>query len=480
MKISMITWFLLLTSFLSYLLIDGDSQSSAVDLEKKEKITLSDSPFGVSFGSVYRGESFMNFIAELGINSTKLYIYWRQIEPQKGKYDWEILERFLGQLPANSGSLIAVWSSSSWGTKSRQRIRGGAPPRDLEAYHDFVFKLVRHCKGKIKYWQNDCEPNSPVFWEGTKEEFVSTLEVFHKAVKGADPTASVVVGGHSGFFTDRGTPDNQSFFDYVFREGKDFFDLFDIRLYGDPYTIPYRMEWFQKRMAEFDCHKPIVSTEYGGPLPTQFPEGQEIRRKYFQSRSRKEQIETFNKMLEKRHLLPPQMRMFLEDCESDLEEKRHRIHSRDIVIRTLLALSAGVEKLWYWNLVNEPHPLFGKFRLMNTDLTVKYPAFYVYQRMMATMKDAASIRQRVIQSRPDIYLFEIVRKHRDPVYVIWEKRDLFSGEDQTPTHFELTFEFEHAKISDIFGVEKRDATKGGMLPLNVTETPLFIERDERN
>ncbi|MFQ6092734.1 MAG: hypothetical protein ACE5OR_08650 [bacterium] len=439
---------------------------------------LSTSPFGVAFGSVYRGEAFMDFINELGAKGTKIYVSWRQVEPQRGEYDWGVVDTFLSQLGPNSESLIAIWTSSSWGTKPRRRIRGGAPPQNMEAYYDFIFNLVRHCQGKIKYWQNDCEPNSPMFWEGTKEEFVSTLKVFHKAVKKADPRAEVIVGGHSGAFSDRGTPDNQKFFDYVFEKGRDSFDLFDIRLYGDPYTIPYRVDWFRNRMLKFDCQKPIVCTEYGGPLPTQFPEGQKLRNRYFKNRSREEKREMFKEILKKRHLLRPQMRMFLEGCEGELEEKRHRIHCRDIVARTVIALSAGVKKMWYWDLVNDPHPLFGKFRLMDRNFETKYPAYYTYQRMVEKMKDATSIKQREVQKRSNIYLFEVERRDRDPLYIVWERRDLFNGEDQPPTQLELPFDFEKVRITDVFGMVMREETEDGVLKFGVTDTPLFIEADE--
>jgi len=303
---AILTLLLALTALTWWLHVPGAS----VDVVKDSVPTPS--PLGVAFGSFYRGETFMDLIEELTIHSTKIYLYRWQIEREKGEYDWEIVDRFLGQLGPGEGSLIAVWSSSHRGTRENGQMKKGAPPEDRDAYYDFIFNLVRHCRGKIEYWQNDCEPNSPRFWEGTKEEFVSTLEVFHRAVKAADPAATVVVGGHSGIFTDNGIPDNQPFFDHIFRKARDSFDLFDIRLYGDPYTIPYRVEWFQRRMAELDCLKPIVCTEYGGPLPTQFPEGRELRRKYFDNRSRDEQLAMFKHLMNNRYLLPDQMRMFLE------------------------------------------------------------------------------------------------------------------------------------------------------------------------
>jgi hypothetical protein len=39
--------------------------------------------------------------------------------------------------------------------------------------------------------------------------------------------------------------------------------------------------------------------------------------------------------------LPPQLQMFMRGCPQELEDKRHRINRREIVMRNLLALSAG-------------------------------------------------------------------------------------------------------------------------------------------
>jgi hypothetical protein len=39
--------------------------------------------------------------------------------------------------------------------------------------------------------------------------------------------------------------------------------------------------------------------------------------------------------------LPPQLQMFMRGCPPELEAKRHRINCREVVMRNLLALSAG-------------------------------------------------------------------------------------------------------------------------------------------
>jgi hypothetical protein len=334
-------------------------------------------PFAVAWGAKYDGETIMPHIRKLGINATKLYIFWSQIEPTKGMYDWTAIDKFVAQLDSESEVLIAVWSSSPWAVKKPLFPRGSMP-LNMEDYRRFITKLVKRCQGKVKYWQNDCEPNSRTFWNGTPQEFVSTLKVFYQAVKAADPSATVIVGGHNGGFTPQGTPGNQAFFDYVFRAGNRYFDKLDIRLYDDPYTIASRVNWFRNRMAEFGFSKPIVTTEYGGPKPYQFKESAIIKR-YYSEILRAEgpeaaKIKTWKKLIAEMDTLHPAIRMFFLGCPPEEEAKRGRIQARDMVIRSLLCLSAGVEKLWLWELSEQLHPgigldpIFGKFRLMDEKL----------------------------------------------------------------------------------------------------------------
>jgi len=443
-----------------------------------QKVYFSEFPLGVAFGFLYQGETFMPYIKELNTNITKLYIYWGQVEPKKGKYDWTLVDKFLNQLDSDSQVLIATYSTTSWGTKAGI-FRGGSPPLDMDSYYNFVFNLVKHCNGKVAYWQNDCEPNSKDWWQGTKEEYVDNLKVFYKAVKKADAKAKVIVGGHNGIFVS-GIPENQPFFDYVFEKGKDYFDIFDLRLYRDIYKLPYQILWFRRRMKALGCVKPMVCTEYGGPMPIQFPQVDPYKKRkgrldalYGSEKATK----IFIGELRRDPSVPPQVRMFLEDCGDKLDEKRHRIHCRDIVARTVMALSAGVKKLWYWDLVNDPHLLFGKFRLMDKKLKKKYPAFYAYQRMAEKLSDIKSIR-KIETGKKNIYLFEIERAKRGALYVIWERRDAFYGEEQPKTHIEFELpekDGKRVRLVDVFGNEGTRVVRKNIFKLEVDDTPLFVE-----
>jgi hypothetical protein len=476
---------------------------SAGQYEGSGAVGPDESPFGVAYGFRYEGETFMPYIRELGIDLTKVYLYWDQVEPRKGTYDWTVVDKLLDQIDKDSEVLIAVWSSSNWGAKAGS-WKGGSLPLNMDDYYTFIFNLVNHCGGKIRYWQNDCEPNAG-WWRGTKEEFVASLKVFYRAVKDADPAAQVIVGGYTGVFR-RGAPYNQAFFDHVFREGKDYYDIFDLRLYNDMYRIPTRVSWFRNRMKELECTKPIVCTEYGGPLPNEFPQFRQLRAELSgkrthwsdiygfevqdtettreglaDERARKQRAlrEAIHRLKANKDKLPPQIQMFLVGCSYELEQKRHRINSRDIVARSVMALAAGVEKLWYWDLVSPGnHLVFGKLRLMDESFTKRFPAFYSYKRMVEILEGIESTRQ-LDTNKNDIYAFEVRKNTGEVVYIMWEKRDPFHGEDQPKTRFQFALprsDWAGVKITDVFGKESKGTITNGILPLDIDDTPLFVEQ----
>lgn len=444
--------------------------------------------FGVAFGDLYKGQRFMPHIRDLNTALTKVYIFWNQIEPSKGQYRWTIIDSFVSQLNESDEALVAIWASSKWASScARKNYIRGSKPTDMKAYYAFIYNLVKRCRGKVKYFQNDCEPNSVSFWCGTKEEFVDTLKVFYRAVKDADLNAVVIVGGHDGGFS-WGNPNNQGFFDHVFEKAHAYFDVFDVRLYGDIYDIPHRVDWFRNRMAHYGFSKPIVCTEYGGPIPTQFKESQPFKKKFrallAQGHSKKEAADKVLASIEgmrKKGQRIPQVDMFLASTTKELEDRRDRIHCRDITQRTVMALSCGVQRLWLWDLINgwgesnqRLHPVFGKLRLMTYDLSERLPAYYCYQRMAEKLKTPEGV-WRVDVGNDRVHLFRVDKTDGRHLFVVWEKRDYFAGEDRPPTAFRYQVGSERARVTDVFGHEETKTCINGTVSLELRDTPLFFE-----
>jgi hypothetical protein len=477
--------------------------------EEGARLTLPGSPLGIAWGFLYGNmgvpaERFMPQLRELGGGFTKVYLTWNQIEPRQGTFDWSAVDAFAGQLKSPEEGLIALFSSSQWAVKRPAALLPPSPARNPDDYYRFVKALVGHCKGRVRYWQNDCEPNNPIYWSGTREEFVAQLKVFYRAVKDADPSAVVVAGGYDGLFGPPGThpfPNQQAgldFFDYVLNAGRDAFDLFDLRLYGDCYTIAERVEFMRQKMIALGYRKPIICTEYGGPSFFQFAEN----RKYFSLLSSWMQsvVQTgahgspspdnaggqqIAGLYSRMSSLAPETQMFMLGCAPDLEAKYDRIQARELVMRNLFAFAAGVQKTLYWQLLDLRTNrdsmmtlMYGKIGLLgyeNGALQKRYPTAAAFQRMAGALAGVQAVKRISVTGKPSVFLFQVDRGARGPLFVVWQRRDEFTGEDSPAVPFDWAWTAGSARAMDALGQEVPVRVAGGRVRLAITLTPVFLE-----
>jgi hypothetical protein len=463
-----------------------------------------DNPLGIAWGFLYgyqgtKAERYMPQLRQLGAGMSKVYLFWNQIEPEKGRFDWSAVDAFVDQLQAPHEGLIAVFSSSTWATRRTSAMLPPSPAKNPDDYYRFVHALVLHCKGRVRYWQNDAEPNNPIYWSGTKEEFVEELRVFHKAVKDADPNAIVVAGGYDGLFNPPGMfqypaqKHGLDFFDYVIANASDAFDVFDLRLYADPYTIPWRVEHIREMMRAHGHQKPIICTEYNGPGFFEFAPNLAyvpIVMKWAQSLASGGVAAGENEvaaLYARMSALAPQTQMFMEGCSAGLQRKLERLQARDLVMRNMLALSAGVRKTMFWDLWHDTsrrddimHLMYSKMKLLEYDggaLTRRYALADAFARMAKALTGVESVERIALPERPSIYLFRVKRTNRQPMFVVWEKRDAFSGEDQPPVSFDWPWSFSDATATDALGEPVAAIVNDGRVHLPVSATPVFIDQN---
>jgi hypothetical protein len=476
--------------------------------ESGYRITTPGSPFGIAAGYLYgyqgvEAYSFMPHVRALGGGFTKVYLFWNQVEPEKGRYDWTAVDAMLGQLQSPDEALVSVFSSSLWATQRPSAQLPPSPAKDPDDYYRFVKALAAHCKGRVRYWQNDAEPANALYWSGTKEEYVAALKLFSRAVKEADPAAVIVVGGHDGLFTPPGVPGypfpNQQagldFFDFVIKEAQDAFDVFDLRLYADPYTIVPRVEYMRGRLRALGSDKPIFCTEYGGPNLFEFPQNLQyipLVASWSQSVTSggdgqagggKNPIE---ELYANRGTLAPQTQLFLQDAPPDVEAKYERIQARSIVVRNLFALSAGVQKTLYWYLpaidikgadrFQLMALMYGKIGLVKLDdASKRSPSAAAFERMARTLGGVESVTRVALPEAPDVFLFRVERGTRGPAYVIWQRRDQFAGEDAPPASVTIAWTAKPPTGVDALGAAVPVKLEGSRLTLPVSLTPIFLE-----
>ena len=80
---------------------------------RETAITIPGSPFGVATGFLYGCQGvdaydFMPQLRQLDGGFTKVYLFWNQVEPEKGKDEWRAVDRFVEQLGSPGEGLIGI------------------------------------------------------------------------------------------------------------------------------------------------------------------------------------------------------------------------------------------------------------------------------------------------------------------------------------------------------------------------------------
>lgn len=73
---------------------------------------------GISYGMFGKPDPFVPQIRALGGSLVRVYVYWGQVEPEPGRYDWTVVDAILDQLDPGDEAWVTVCSSSSWATRN--------------------------------------------------------------------------------------------------------------------------------------------------------------------------------------------------------------------------------------------------------------------------------------------------------------------------------------------------------------------------
>ncbi|MHA6617950.1 hypothetical protein [Pseudonocardia sp. DLS-67] len=462
---------------------------------------------GISHGLFGPPDDFMTPARTLGARLVRVYVYWSQVEPARGRYDWRIVDDILAQLDGDEDAWITVCSSSPWATRTPTDFQPPSPAVDDEAYSAFVTALVARCSGRIRYWQCNNEPsNTGLLWAGTAAEYVHQLELFAAAVRRADPAASVVLGGcgYDVLSSPPGSPE-RTFFDQLAAAGRDSFDLFDLHLYDDPAAIPEHVETARGFMLAHGYVKPVVVGEYNGPTFLQFPLATaEFERTFVDVLTADQAIAMSTQELaaqlvdetpdrravrllyERRDDLPAELAMFLADAPAELAGLRERLGHRQLVQRALLALACGVDVLACWNLAPEVanHTdrhnimdlMFGSLALMDHEdgaIRSPRPRARAHRLLAALLTDATDVRP---VDEAGVTAVRIESARAAPVLVAWTRPVDPLDESGPPARIAPEWSHPEVHALDVHGRRPRPVLAGGRAHLVVGPTPVLLSR----
>jgi hypothetical protein len=163
----------------------------------------------------------LGLVQDLGFGWVKQNFAWRDIEKERGGYDWWRPDQIVTAVENHNLKLIVrldhhpVWSVESL---PDDQLGDNQPPVDYQDFGNFCHTLADHYKGRIAAYQVWNEPNLSREW-GDKSpnpaEYTALLKVCYEGIKTADPHAIVISAG----LAPTGTPPPVAMPDAEFLQG---------------------------------------------------------------------------------------------------------------------------------------------------------------------------------------------------------------------------------------------------------------------
>ena len=133
-----------------------------------------------------------------GASVLRISFSWSEMEPEPGRYDFAFWDKVVPMAVDEYGLRLIPYVCYTPGWASSEPDSDAVwttPPKDLAAFGRFVGALVDRYKGRIRSWEIWNEPDIPEFWTGSTQQYAALLAEGSRAVRRADPTARVVLGG---------------------------------------------------------------------------------------------------------------------------------------------------------------------------------------------------------------------------------------------------------------------------------------------
>lgn len=196
------------------------------------------SPFGLNthLGTRYPVPGSLDLpaarVTELGAAWAREDFAWPRIQPERGSWDFRVQDEMVAAQSQRRVSILGrLGYSVGWATPDLSDAAGeqsfAMPTRvDWERY---IRTTVTRYRDRVHYWEVWNEPDNVVFWKGRPDPrtYAALLRSAYTTIKDADPTATVLIGGVSGF-------DMSYLLGVAQAGGWDYFDILALHLYTDP------------------------------------------------------------------------------------------------------------------------------------------------------------------------------------------------------------------------------------------------------
>ncbi len=128
---------------------------------------------------------------EAGFGWIRQQVWWRNIEPWPGSYNWDELDAIVADANTHGIKvLLSIVRSPGWAAGG-----GYGFPYDPQDLGDFLYAMAARYRGRVQAYEVWNEPNLAHENAGrvpTPGEYVELLQVAYRRIKEADPAAQVI------------------------------------------------------------------------------------------------------------------------------------------------------------------------------------------------------------------------------------------------------------------------------------------------
>src|SRR3990172_3254050 len=133
-------------------------------------------------------------VDELGVTWVRIGIYWDQVEPSKGHFDWRGPDAMIDRATERGLKVFAtIHATPRWASGHRS---AAAPPMHARDWKDFVSAVAERYKNQtaLRAYGMWNEPDLEKFWTGNQKEYMNKILIpGYEAVKAVN--SNLLVGG---------------------------------------------------------------------------------------------------------------------------------------------------------------------------------------------------------------------------------------------------------------------------------------------
>lgn len=174
-------------------------------VQPKSASEIRESRLGIGFEkldrNVFDPEKAYDKLSKIGVKLVRIQSGWQRTEREEGVYDFSWIDSIVDNLIARG---MEPWIDLCYGnelyTEMAKTVFGavGCAPifseREKKAWHDYVVALVRHFKGRVRWYEIWNEPDGRHCWKhgvNATETALFNIDTA-KAIKEADPQAKAI------------------------------------------------------------------------------------------------------------------------------------------------------------------------------------------------------------------------------------------------------------------------------------------------